>query len=189
MIEYIYGEITEKIPSYAVLDCGGIRVYVSITLSTYDALPVIGEKIKLHIHFVHKEDGMELYGFASKEERELFRKLISVTRIGPKLALAMLAGSSYEKISHAISKGDVNAISKLPRVGKKTAERILLELKGKLILDNRLPVDDISQSAIDALVGLGFTQNQAYLAVNKAKSGDKEMTLDELIKKVLSNSE
>jgi len=184
MIEYIKGKLNFKDSESAIIDCGGVGYYISISYNTYQDLPDVGDTSKLLIHLIHREDTMELYGFSSEFERQLFRKLINVSRIGPKLAIAILSGSSPDRLSSAIELGDVKTISKIPRVGKKTAERIVMELRGKLdIPTERLSIlDDDYLKAVEALVSLGYSRTEAAEAVNSAKELSPDATVDELIK-------
>jgi len=188
MFEYLTGILTVKNPVSAVIECGGIGYLLSIPVSTYDRLPEIGQRVTILVHMVHRDDVMELYGFTGEFERELFRKLIGVTRIGPKLALAILSGGSPENLAFAIEAGDVVTLSKIPRLGKKTAERIIMELRGKLEISGDLPavVGDAASQAVDALCALGFSRTDAARAIQKAQKKAPDALVDELIRLALT---
>jgi len=189
MFEHVSGILVSKTPVRAVVECAGVGYLLTITLSTYETLPETGKPAKLLVHLVHKEDAMELYGFATADEREFFRKLIAITRVGPKLAMAILSGTTMQNLANAVALGDISTISKIPRVGKKTAERIVLELKGKLEHTAEHVVgDEIVSSAIAALVGLGFTPKEAYDEVFRVKAKNPNASLDELIRFSLRSS-
>ncbi len=176
----------EKSPFYAVVDCGGVGYRLSITLATYESLPPAGNEVRLLAHLLHREDGMELFGFCDARERELFEKLISVTRVGPRLALAILSGAPFERIISAIATGDVETLAAIPKVGKKTAERIVMELRDKFELPTPVPQEDeLFAQAVDALVVLGFSRSEATKAVARAVSENPNMQLDEIIKVAL----
>ena len=187
MFEYFDGTLSSKTPAMAVIECSGVGYCVSIPFSTYEKLPAPGEKVKIFTHLIHRDDAMELYGFATEFERELFRKLISVTRIGPKLAISILSGISPKELASAIDIGDVKTLSKIPHLGKKTAERIVMELRGKIeSVDMREPIEsDIVSQAIDALVALGFSLTDATTAIRKVHSEKPDASIDELIKSAL----
>ncbi|MCD6594552.1 Holliday junction branch migration protein RuvA [bacterium] len=184
MLEYIHGVLSSKTPVMAVIECAGVGYCISISFSTYEKLPAIGEEMKILTHLVHRDDAMELYGFATSFERGLFRKLISVTRIGPKLAIAILSGVSPKKLASAIDIGDIKTLSKIPRVGKKTAERIVMELRGKIEISTEpiVGADDVVSQAIEALVTLGFSLTDATGAIRKVHSAKPDASIDELIK-------
>ncbi len=187
MFEYISGILTEKTPFSAVIESGGIGYFTMISVATFEKLPEIGSKIKLFIHFCQKEDGIELYGFASPEERKVFRKLITVTRIGPKVAISILSRISIEKLTEAIASGNIEALSKIPKVGQKTAERIVLELRGKIDLPGTTQAPDNDASmAMEALISLGYTRTEAQNSIALARKKSPHGTIDELIKLALS---
>ena len=133
MFSYINGILTQKTPVSIVIECGGVGYEIFIPLSTFDNLPEISKQVKLQIHYSFNDiDGVRLFGFFSVEEKELFRYLISISKIGPKIALSILSGLSVEDLIHAIQTGNVDLISTIPGIGKKTAERLNIELKEKV---------------------------------------------------------
>lgn len=178
MYEYLKGKVIEKQPTRLVLDCGGIGYDVRISLSTFSKLPALGEDAQLLIHFVVREDAQILYGFMTREERELFRLLISVSGIGPKVAITILSGSSIPELKEAIVKGIIPALTAIPGIGKKTAERVIIELREKLIIDpstggevligNQSGSNALIEDAIRALIELGYRRQGARDAVQKA---------------------
>jgi len=184
MIEYLDGILSEKGTTYAVVDCAGVGYFLTISLYTYEQLPEVGERVRLLVHLVHREDLMELYGFATRQERDLFRRLISVSRVGPRVAVAMLSRVEPAELSQMIQTGDVAQLSKLPKVGKKTAERIILELRGKIpeTSEAQFERDETFAQAVDALEALGFSRTEAISAVSRAKKSAPEASVDELIK-------
>ena len=190
MIEYVRGKLASKSLSAAVIECGGIGYFITISEFTYRALPEVGQEVKLWTHLVHHENAMELYGFATPLERELFRYFISVSRIGPKVAVAMLSGEEPQKLLSIIKRGDVDALARIPKIGPKTARRIIGELKDKIVTETEpgpTPQNDAAQEAIGALEALGFTHSEAVSAVAKAQKIAPDATVEELIKLALSS--
>ena len=149
MIAYIRGTLAEKEPTRVVVEAAGVGYELVIPLSTYDRLPRAGETVKLLAHHCVREDDETLYGFATDEERGLFAKLTSVSGVGPKIAIAILSGSSIGELSQAIVGGDAKRIAAIKGVGKKTAEKICVELRDKV---------DAFIGAIAALRALGFNE-------------------------------
>jgi len=130
MIGRLSGHLLEKLPPHLLLDVQGVGYEVDVPMSTFYQLPATGEPLTLFIHQVVREDALLLYGFASRDERETFRQLLKVTGIGAKIALAILSGLSADELALAVASEDVGRLSKVPGIGKKTAERLLLELRG-----------------------------------------------------------
>ena len=189
MFDYLSGILARKTPICAVVECSGVGYLLHISLQTYESLPAEGDSVKLFTHLVHRDDDMELYGFASLDEREFFRKLIGVTRVGPKLALSIMSGMNSKKLASAIAAGDVATLSKIPKVGKKTAERIILELKGKV----EMPLDFIDEDeglsdAVAALVGLGFSRTEAVESISRAKKSAPDGDANTLVKIALQKA-
>ncbi len=193
MYQYISGKLTEKTPTTAVLDTGGVGFLLHIPVSTFSQLPAVGETIKLLAHFVVREDAQMLYGFATDEERELFRLLITISGIGPKMAMTVLSGSSLADLKQAIVDGSVAFLTQIPGIGRKTAERIVIELKEKIILDERrmpnaspksLSGDPSVDDTVSALIELGYKKQNAKDAVQKAlkDTNDKKMSVPDLIR-------
>ncbi len=171
MIAYIRGTLAEKEPVRAVIEAAGVGYEVFIPLSTYDRLPATGGEVKLLTFHCVREDDETLFGFASPAEREMFAKLMDVSGVGPKLALAVLSGGSVGEISLAIASGNAKRIATIKGVGRKTAEKICLELKDKVNAlaalsatqraDGRAPTAPILRDAILALSALGFSEETA----------------------------
>lgn len=132
MIGKLTGTLLEKNPPQILIDCHGVGYEVDVPMSTFYNLPHVGEAVALLTHFVVREDAQILYGFATATEREAFRQLIKVTGVGPRMALGLLSGLTVAELAHAVTAQEVARLVKVPGVGKKTAERLLLELKGKL---------------------------------------------------------
>ncbi|HPP48296.1 MAG TPA: Holliday junction branch migration protein RuvA, partial [Accumulibacter sp.] len=132
MINRLTGTLLEKNPPQVIVDVRGVGYEVDVPMSTFYNLPANGETITLLTHFVVREDGHFLYGFSSETERRAFRQLLKITGVGPRLALAVLSGMSVDDLAQVVAKQDVGRLTKVPGIGSKTAERLLLELKGKL---------------------------------------------------------
>ncbi len=168
MIGRLTGLLAEKNPPEILLDCNGVGYEVLVPMSTFYNLPGLGEKVSLLTHFVVREDAQILYGFGSAAERAAFRQLIKISGVGPRTALSVLSGMSVEDLSQAVTRQEVGRIIKVPGIGKKTAERLLLELKGKLGADIGVPAtiaDDAQSDILQALVALGYSDRDAALAL------------------------
>ncbi len=172
MIGRIAGLLAEKNPPEILVDCNGVGYEVLVPMSTFYNLPGLGEKISLLTHFVVREDAQILYGFGSATERAAFRQLIKISGVGPRTALSVLSGMSVEELAQAVTLQEPGRIIKVPGIGKKTAERLLLELKGKLGADigvnlgGMASISSDSQSDIlQALVALGYSDRDAALAL------------------------
>lgn len=148
MYYYLKGELAYREGNICVIDCGGVGYKLTVSMITADAmLTKLGKQVQLYTHLAVREDGIELFGFGSCEERECFNKLISVSGIGPKVALSILSTHTPDKLAFAIASEDVALIAKTPGIGKKTASRIILELKDKLTVDTKELLSDYSISA------------------------------------------
>ena len=168
MIGRLTGQLAEKNPPEILLDCQGVGYEVLVPMSTFYNLPALGEKVSLLTHFIVREDAQLLYGFGSLAERVAFRLLIKITGIGPRMALSVLSGMSVADLALAVTLQETGRIIKVPGIGKKTAERLLLELKGKLGADIGAPVSVGSEAQLDilqALVALGYSDKDAALAL------------------------
>jgi Holliday junction DNA helicase RuvA len=170
MIGKLTGTLLEKNPPQILLDCHGVGYEVDVPMSTFYNLPGTGEKVALLTHFVVREDAQILYGFATAPEREAFRQLIKISGVGPRTALSVLSGMSVGDLAQAISAQDSGRIIKVPGIGKKTAERLLLELKGKLGADLNLTGSGPAQSDVQsdiqqALMALGYSDKDAAAAL------------------------
>ncbi len=175
MIAFLHGKLAESTPTHVVVDCGGVGYAVFIPLSSYDKLPPRGGEVKLfaHHHVVAREGTQQLFGFVTPEEREMFLLLISVTGIGPKLAINILSSTSIAALRGAIASGDSKTLSALRGIGKKTAERLVLELRDKVGAGSAFetkgraatPEEQKLTDAVLALVSLGYKQMDAHKAV------------------------
>lgn len=168
MIGRLRGVILEKRPPWLVLDVGGVGYELEAPMSTFYELPATGETVTLYTHLAVKEDAHSLYGFASERERALFRSLIRISGVGPRMALGVLSGIRAEDFVRCIELQDAATLTRLPGIGKKTAERLLLELKGKLGPDLAQPaaaLNDAQADVLQALVALGYSEKEAAAAL------------------------
>jgi len=186
MIGKLTGTLAEKNPPQVLVDCQGVGYEVDVPMSTFYNLPGLGEKVSLLTHFVVREDAQVLFGFGSAGEREAFRQLIKISGVGPRTALAVLSGMSVGDIGQAVTQQDASRLVKVPGIGKKTAERLLLELKGKIGADlgnvGSVVVNDAQGDILQALVALGYSDKEAQAAL---KSLPKEVGVSEGIKQAL----
>lgn len=171
MIAYVRGLLVEKTPAVAVVEAAGVGYELTIPISTYDRLPPAGSEAKLLTAHCVREDGETLYGFATAEEKTMFSKLVSVSGVGPKIAIAILSGSSISELSFAIAGGDAKRIAAIKGVGKKTAEKICVELRDKVsMLEARgaagKPASSFVRDAVLALDALGFGEEKASKMVS-----------------------
>jgi holliday junction DNA helicase RuvA len=176
MIGKLTGTLIEKNPPQILIDCHGVGYEVDVPMSTFYNLPALGEKISLLTHFVVREDAQLLYGFGSASEREAFRQLVKISGIGPRTALSVLSGLSVAELAQAVTAQEAGRIVKVPGIGKKTAERLLLELKGKLGADLPLPgaaaaVGDEASDIQQALMALGYNEKDAAAALKALPAG------------------
>ena len=186
MIGRLTGTLAEKNPPQVLVDCHGVGYEVDVPMSTFYNLPGLGEKVSLLTHFVVREDAQILFGFGSPAEREAFRQLIKISGVGPRTALAVLSGMSVGDIGQAVTQQDASRLVKVPGIGKKTAERLLLELKGKIGADlgqvGTAVVDDAQGDILQALVALGYSDKEAQAAL---KSLPKDVSVSDGIKQAL----
>ncbi len=174
MIGRLTGVLLEKNPPQVVIDVHGVGYEVDVPMSTFYNLPANGEKLTLLTHFVVREDGQFLYGFASEAERFAFRQLIKISGIGARMALAVLSGLSVSDLAQAIARQEVGRLIKVPGIGKKTAERLLLELRGKLadaLPAATLAVEDSQHDILNALLALGYNDREAAAAMKPLAAG------------------
>jgi Holliday junction DNA helicase RuvA len=179
MIAHIRGTILEKHPNQVIVEAGGVGYDVTVPISTYTALPGEGSEVRLRIHTHVREDALALYGFLSREEKILFEKLIGVGGIGPKLGITVLSGLAVEELIASIRQGLVENLVRIPGVGKKTAERIVLELRDKLdhlgagaalAVPPASAFSALEQDVLSALLNLGCARPAAEAAVRKART-------------------
>ncbi len=164
MIGRLSGVIAEKSPPQVVIDVAGVGYEVDVPMSTFFNLGNLGERAVLLTHLTVREDAHQLFGFLTHEERATFRMLIKISGIGPKMALGLLSGLSVPELAQAVSRQEAGRLTKVPGIGKKTAERLLLELKGKLGADLALPAtvaNDAQADILQALVALGYSEKDA----------------------------
>jgi len=189
MIARLKGTLIEKSPQEAVIDVGGVGYRVYITLNCYDALPPPGGDAEIVTVTIVREDALHLYGFADRAERSLFKKLITVSRIGPKLACGILSGTKADTLRQAIVSQDKASFSRIPGVGLKTAERIIMELKDKFadesVSEALTGNEKDAADAVAALINLGYKNVDAQRAVAEAARESKGAELAELIRKSL----
>lgn len=168
MIGKLTGTLDDKNPPQVIVDCHGVGYEVLVPMSTFYNLPELGAKVSLLTHFVVREDAQILYGFASNQERAAFRELIKISGVGPRTALSVLSGMSVAELSQAVSLQEGGRLIKVPGIGKKTAERLLLELKGKLGPDIGVATSVANDSQADilqALLALGYSDKEAAAAL------------------------
>ncbi len=187
MFEYIEGVLKEGNSEYSVIDINGVGYKIEIPLSTCDALPDKEEVVKLYTHFHVREDNQKLYGFITKSEREVFRKLIGISKIGPKVALNVLSGLSVKDIIYSVQTGDSSRMKSISGIGPKTAQRLVMELKGKLVISGiEIPKTpnkagaktkierSLREDAYTALISLGYNDSQVVNALSRV-----EQTIEE----------
>jgi len=172
MIAHLRGRILEKNPSRVILEAGGVGYEVTISVPSFSGLPSEGAEVSLYIHTHVREDTLALYGFLRREEKQLFERLISVSGIGPKLAITVLSGIASDALVTALRGNDLTALTRIPGVGKKTAERMVLELRDKLdglaAAPTPAPPMRMEEDVISALVNLGYQRGSAEQAVKRA---------------------
>lgn len=192
MITQIRGRFVEKNPTYVVVDCSGVGYLLHISLQTFSALPE-DEAVRLYTHLSVKEDSHTLFGFISKTEREVFRLLISVSGVGPSIARTMLSSMSSEEIQNAIATENVALIQSVKGIGAKTAQRVIVDLKDKIL--KTFDIDEVSvnksntnkEEALSALEVLGFNRKQSEKVLSGILKDSPSETVEVLIKKALKN--
>ena len=195
MYEFLLGKIVKKEPTRLVLDVGGIGFELLTPISPFHSLGKMGEEARVLTHFIVREDSHQLYGFAKEEERSIFRLLLSVTGIGPKMALAVLSGIGPAELRKAIVEGSLPALTAISGIGRKTAERLIVELRETILLletkseavsSDRVPVDQqMVEDSIQALVSLGYRRMDAKRALQKVfteKANGDSFSVEELIR-------
>ena len=197
MIAYIKGTLERRAESYIIIETGGIGYQIFVSPATLAKLPQTGEMVKVFTYFSVKEDGVSLYGFASAEEQEMFHKLLTVSGVGPKGALGFLSQLTPQEIILAIISEDVKTLSKAPGVGRKTAQRVILELKDKFKTEEALSMGqevqgivetsvggDAKFEAIDAMTALGYSRSEAAKAVNAVAA--EGMSTEDILKAAMT---
>ncbi|MBN2188203.1 MAG: Holliday junction branch migration protein RuvA [Chitinispirillaceae bacterium] len=202
MIGYVRGTLTEKEPSIAAVEANGVGYEINVPLSTYERLPAQGAEVKLYTHYHVREDAHKLYGFLTKTERELFRQLIGVSSIGPKTAMGVLSKVSVDELAKSIALGDPSRLTKIPGIGAKIAQRLIMELRGRITVPARgaasaalpssgadVPVSDTGSEAFQALISLGYNDKQVAHAIGRVRQTlaeeEADIPVEEWIKKAL----
>nr|WP_315173582.1 Holliday junction branch migration protein RuvA [uncultured Flavobacterium sp.] len=192
MIAHLQGKLVEKSPTHIVIDCGGVGYHINISLHTYSLLPNT-DFVKVFTHLQIKEDAHTLYGFIEKSEREIFRLLLSVSGIGASIARTMLSSLDPRQITNAIASGDVATIQTIKGIGNKTAQRVILDLKEKVVKLYDLDELSVSQSntnkdeALSALEVLGFVRKTCEKVIEKIVLAEPDATVETIIKKALKS--
>lgn len=192
MITHLKGRLVEKNPTYVVIECAGVGYFVNISLHTFSKI-TDSESIQLYTHLQIKEDSHTLYGFAENSEREIFRLLLSVSGIGSSIARTMLSSLTPIQITNAIACEDVPTIQAVKGIGAKTAQRVILDLKDKVLKIH--DIDEVSpnsnntnkEEALSALEVLGFARRQSEKAVDKVLAQDPTLSVEDIIKRALKN--
>jgi Holliday junction DNA helicase RuvA len=193
MIAHIRGTILEKHPNQVIVESGGVGYDVTVPISTYSALPEVGAEVRLRIHTHVREDALSLFGFLTQDEKTLFEKLIGVSSIGPKLAVTVLSGLPTAELIASIRQGQAENLVRIPGVGKKTAERIVLELRDKLELlaagapatQPAATLSALEQDVLSALLNLGCARPAAEAAVRKAKAQGPAVDFEQYFRRAL----
>lgn len=176
MIGRLSGVLLEKNPPQLLIDCQGVGYEVDVSMTTFYNLPQLGERVTLFTHLAVREDAHLLYGFGSQEERKLFRQLIKISGVGARTALSILSGMSVADLAQAVTLQESGRLIKIPGIGKKTAERLLLELKGKLgaelgTVGGVAMAPDANSDILNALLALGYSDKEALLATKNLPAG------------------
>lgn len=196
MYAYLNGKVADKGQNSLVIDVGGVGYLLSVSMNTLQETPPVGEQMKVYTYFSVREDAMELFGFASQEEKSMFTRLLTVSGIGPKVALSILGSMPLRDLTLAILTGDTTALSRAPGVGKKTAQRLILELKEKVDQSDLdyapaagspvTPIqEDAAQEALAALQSLGYTAAEAAKAISQVRG--QSDSANELVRLALRN--
>lgn len=186
MIGRLHGKLIEKTPPQVLVDVSGVGYEVDVPMSTFCNLPAEGSEITLLTHFIVREDAQLLYGFATAAERQTFRALIRISGVGPRIALAVLSGMSTQDLADAVEQGNATLLTRVPGIGKKTADRLVLELKGKLAGNAFAPAGGAASAAqadiLSALMALGYSEREAQASVRALPA---EVTVSEGIRLAL----
>ena len=187
MIGRLTGTLAEKSPPQLLIDVNGVGYEVDVPMSSFYNLPALGERVTLLTHFIVREDAQILFGFLTHDERQAFRQLIKITGVGPRMALSLLSGLSVGELAQAVARQETGCLVKVPGIGKKTAERLLLELKGKLgdaLVTPATVASDAQADILQALVALGYSDREAAAAL---KSLPADASVSEGIKLALKS--
>ena len=191
MIAHLRGKLIAKSPNQVIVEAGGVGYELTISIPTFSEMPAQHNEVALHVYTHVREDALALFGFLRRDEKQLFEKLLSVSGIGPKLAITILSGMATGAMVAAIRGNDVAALTRIPGIGKKTAERMVLELRDKLDQFAAAPAQPaaspIEEDVISALVNLGYQRTAVERALSKAVSGNGARSFDVLFRDVLAS--
>jgi Holliday junction DNA helicase RuvA len=195
MFSYLYGKLVHKNPTNIVLDVNGVGYQLNISLNTFEKLPEVESELRIYTVLIPREDSIQLYGFFDEDEKQMFEQLLSISGIGPKVAQSILSGINPDELRNYIIQGNSVALTNIPGVGKKTAERMILELKDKLTKISppekfiSKDKEEIRMQAYQALITLGYQKQFAEKAIrsalNEINSNNEELNIENLIKKAL----
>ena len=192
MISHVLGKLVEKTPAYVVVETGGVGFKIWIPLSSFQALGEIGDQVRVLTYLHAREDVLRLFGFATPEEKDLFQLLITVSGVGPRLAQGILSGISVEEFKRAVMDQDIGLLTSAPGVGKKMAERLVLELREKIgesksggMAVSILSRTPAGEEAVQALVSLGYQRSRAEEVVRKVLQKETSLSVEEVIRRVL----
>ncbi len=196
MIAHLTGKLTHKSPDHIVVDVNGVGYQVFVPLSTFYALPDVGREVSLNIHTHLREAALKLFGFYTEEELKIFEQLITINKVGPKLAVTILSGMSPADLLSAINSSDVGKLNTIPGIGRKMAERLTLEMRDKLAnisrefaakTEDSVPRNGLFDDALSALVNLGYKKNEVEKTLKSIYAqGQQKVSLENLIKKSLN---
>jgi len=199
MIAWMHGVLREKHPPLLIVDTGGVGYEMEAPMTTFYDLPVVGEPVTLHLHHIVRDDGPHLYAFVRRAERDLFRQLLRVSGVGAKLGLAILSGMDAGGFGRCVLEGDAASLSRLPGIGKKTAERLIMEMRDRIEADSPLvasgsggagagpapPRDDPAAEAVHALIALGLKPTEASRRVHAAAADG--LACEEIVRRALQS--
>jgi len=191
MIAHLHGKLLAKHPNQAIVETSGVGYDVTISVPTFSDLPAVGSEVALHIHTHVREDLIALYGFLRPSEKQLFERLITVSGIGPKLAITILSGMAADEMVGAIGSNDIARLTRIPGIGKKTAERMVLELRDKLPEAGSAPpaapsLNPTEEDVLSALLNLGYQRPAAEMALAAAAKDGGAKSFDQMFRFVLS---
>jgi Holliday junction DNA helicase RuvA len=192
MIAHLRGKLLAKHPNQAIVEAGGVGYDVTITVPTFSDLPQVGSEVALHIHTHVREDIIALYGFLRSAEKKLFEKLITVSGIGPKLAITILSGMAADEMVNAIRSNDIARLTRIPGIGKKTAERMVLELRDKLMVEKigeiatAPALSPVEEDVLSALVNLGYQRAAAEKVLASISKSGKLGPFDSVFRETLA---
>jgi holliday junction DNA helicase RuvA len=192
MIAHLRGKLLAKHPNQAIVEAGGVGYDVTISVPTYSDLPTVGGEVALHVHTHVREDMIALYGFLLSSEKRLFEKLITVSGIGPKLAITILSGMAAAEMVNAIRSNDIARLTRIPGIGKKTAERMVLELRDKMTIEKagEIPaapaMSPVEEDVLSALMNLGYQRTAAENALAAVSKNGKTGSFDVMFREALA---